>query len=1223
MLKRSLFVILLSGAAFYCNAQKSSSSQVPEPVNEDSIQATIILIGDAGQLTNGRNPVVDAARAKVAMDKKTTVIYLGDNLYKTGLPDDMVPTYQIAKAPLDSQITIAGSAPVNVYFIPGNHDWANGGKNGYASILRVQNYIDILGNKYVKQLPRDGCPGPEEIKVNDDVTLILMDSQWWLHQNEKPGIESDCPFKTKAEVITELSELLDKNDNKLVILATHHPMRSYGQHGGYFTLKQHIFPFTDAYPNLYIPLPVIGSAYPLTRAVFGTEQDLKHPFYQEMIGAIENAVKGHPNVIFVSGHEHTLQMIKDSSYNYIVSGSGSKTSRVSYSRNTLFASSDNGFATLRISKNKTVRATFYNVYGDSIKTSFSKSILDFSAINKPKPITDTVRIPDFAFKDSVVISASDRYKRFSGFKNFVLGKNYRKEWNTPVQLKVFNIRKEGFKIESLGGGHQTKSLKLKDKDGKEWSLRTIDKDPEKALPENLRGTIGQAIVTDMISAANPYAPLAVTDLALAVNVPAFQPKFYFVPDDPALGQYRDVFKNTVCMLEKREFVKGETKSTPKITSKLLADNDHHVDQQAVLRARLLDMLIADYDRHADQWRWGTSDTGAGKLYYPVPKDRDQAFFKSDGLLLRYLSVNQMPFLQGFDKKIKDINGFNFVARDFDRTFLNNLSREDWDSISKNFSAQLTDDVIRKAVSKMPPEIKPIDSAMTVNTLMKRRNQMPKAAMKYYRFLAKQVTVTGSNEKEYFHLQNDSGRVKLSVYSRKNYNDSATLMYRRTFTGKETKELVLYGLNDDDIFEIDKDVSSKMKIRIVGGKGNDTFNIKGNVRNTLYDLSTEKNAIINRKRTDNDFSSNPSVLDYNTNRYQYDKFIFPLLSIGFNAEDGLLLGLAATSKTHGFRKDPYSTFQKLSVLSSLSRGAFQANYQGIFNHLISTSDVVVNASAVMPTLNNFYGYGNESVYDKDLPKRYYRTRYKYLSGDLLIRKRYNDIFQFSAGPTYFRYWTDNDENRGRILGVPAIVGKDSAGIYSTKQFFGVKAKFDINYVNNEIFPTRGITWYTTFRSMQAFGKDSHNFTDLQSDMTIYASISDISKVSGVMRFGAGRILSKQYEFFQAKTLGFNSYLRGFRRDRFAGKGMAYASGELRFRVFRSHSYVLPGDVGLLGYAETGRVWLPEEDSHKWHSSYGGGIYFIPFNAIAITATVGISNEDRLFNFSIGSKFNLTF
>ena len=1195
--------------------------------NNDSVQATIVLIGDAGQLTNGKQLVVEAARKNVTFDKNTTIIYLGDNLYKTGLPDNALPTYEIAKAPLDSQILIAGNAPVNVYFIPGNHDWANGSRNGFQSILRVQNYIDVLGNKYVRQLPRNGCPGPVEERINDDVTLVIVDSQWWLQEFEKPGVESDCPCKTKAEVLTQLEDIFTKNENKFVIFAMHHPMRSYGQHGGYFKLKQHIFPLTDANKKLFIPLPVIGSAYPLTRAVFGTAQDIKHPFYQEMIRAFEGAVKGHPNVVIVSGHEHTLQLIKDSNYINIVSGSGSKSSRVSRSRNTKFSSSANGFVTLSILKNKSVRSTFFTVNGEDVKEAYSENILDFSKPKKLKSQGDTIREPDYTFSDSAVISASDKYKHETNVKNSVLGKNYRQEWSTPVTFKVFNLRKEkgGFTITGIGGGKQTKSLKLKDVNGKEWTLRTIDKDPEKAVPENIRGTVGQAIVVDVISASSPYAPYTIPVLAEAVGIPVAKPQFFFVPDDPAFGYYRPVFANTVCMLEERQPTPDETdtKSTNAIINKLFEKNDHHIDQKAVLNARLLDMLIGDFDRHADQWRWGTKDTGKGKVYYPVPKDRDQAYFNSNGLLLRYLSANSMPFLQGFKKEIKSIKGLNFVAKDFDRTFMNELSKAQWQLIADSFAYKMNDNVIKNAASKYPREIKVLDSAFTVEKLISRRKKLSANAMKYYNFLAKGVTVTGSNEAEYFHLQNDNGGVKLTVYNKGNNGDTTGLIYQRSFTHKETKELVLYGLNGDDKFLVDDDISSKIKLRIVGGKGSDTFNLRGNMKKTLYELSTEKNVFIDSRRTEKNLSTNPQILDYKNTGFQYDRFIFPQINVGFNAEDKLLLGIGFTSKRFGFRKDPYKSLQKLTTLAAINQGAFSAKYEGVFNRVISKNDLVVNADIVAPTLTNFFGYGNETNFNKNLPLSYYRTRYKYASANILFRKRFNDIFQFSIGPYYYRYWNDFADNKKRILEIPSNIGQDSIGVYSTKEYLGGRIKLDINYINNEVFPTRGITWFTSFTSLQGLNKNSREITDLQSDMTIYGAISDLSKVSGVLRFGGGRIFSKNFEFFQSKTLGVQNYLRGYRRNRFSGKGMAYGSGELRFKIYKSKSFVLPGDVGLLGYADFGRVWVDKEESNKWHNSFGGGIYFIPFNIVAITASVGISPEDKLFNFSIGSKFNLTF
>jgi len=1192
---------------------------------QDSIQARIVLIGDAGQLTNGRHYVVSAAKRNVLFDKKTTVVFLGDNLYKTGLPDNSLPTYAIAKAPLDSQIHIAGKADTKVYFVPGNHDWANGGTNGYESILRVQSYIDILGNNNVTMFPRDGCPGPVEVKISDDVTLIMMDSQWWLHEHDKPGIESDCEYKTKAEVLVQLDDLLSKNSKKIVLLAMHHPFRSYSPHGGYFTLKHHIFPFTDAIPNLYFPLPVIGSIYPLTRAVFGTEQDLKHPLYQTMINEISKVVKGYRNVIYVAGHDHSIQLIQDSSFNYIISGSGSKNTRVSYNKNTLFATVENGFVTLEVSKDKNVQAKVYVVHGDSSNMAYTKQILQYSKI--PLPATDTTRHPDYKFRDSAVISASDKYKTNDGFRSVFLGSNYRKEWSEPVTFKEFNIRKEkgGFTIKGLGGGQQTKSLRLIDKKGTEWTLRMVDKDPEKALPENLRGTLAQGIVQDMISAAHPYAPVVVAELSKAAGIITPEPEFFFVPDDWALGEYRKVFANSVVMLENRNPGEGfvDTKSTNKVLNKMLEDNDHHIDQEKVLNARLLDMLIADWDRHADQWKWGTADTGKGKLYYPVPRDRDQAFFNSDGLLLWYVTRRIIPHMEGFKKNFKDIKGLNYKERDFDRFFMNNLDEVAWKRITEDFKNKITDEVIQNAVSKLPPPIANMDSAMIAEKLRSRRDALPNEAIHYYRFISKIVSVPGSNENEYFHVKKHSGGLELIVYKKTDQRDSSTIMYKRVFDEKITKEIRLYGLNGEDKFEVDADVSSKIKFRIIGGKGNDTFDLKGNARSKIYDLSLEKNGVVNDRHAKNKFLADPIVNEYKTNDFEYTRIRYPQLNLGYNVEDKLLVGLGFSRRTYGFRKEPYATDQKLVTLVAPVEGAYQVRYNGIFNKVILGHDLLVQMQLVSPTLDNLFGFGNETVLDKTLDRRYYRVRYKYFETDVALRKRLNNVFSVSIGPSYYHYSSKFKDNDKRILGNPALIGTDSLSVYGQKQFLGGKARIDVSYINNEVFPTRGITWFSEVTGMAGLNSNSKPLTKITTDMTIYASLSDHSTLSGIFRAGAGHIFSKNYEYFQALSLGANNYLRGYRKNRFTGTSIAYANTELRLRLFKSKSYILPGDVGVMGFYDIGRVWQRGESSQKWHSGYGGGLYYVPYSLVMLSITAGFSPEDRIMNFSLGTKFRLVF
>ncbi len=1193
----------------------------------DTIESRIILIGDAGAFQNGRHPVLDAVRLTTKMDKKTTILYLGDNLYLTGLPDEQDITYTISRAVLDSQVLLAKGTGAKTIFIPGNHDWARGHEGGWDAILREQNYILSLREPNVDFFPKDACGGPVEVSVSKEVTMVLFDSQWWIHQFDKPGIESDCPFKTETEILSQLEDILTRNSDKLVVLACHHPFRSYGIHSGYFTLKQHIFPLTEMWPNLYIPLPGLGSIYPIARGVFGTPQDLRHPVYSNMITAIERVARQHPNLIFASGHEHNLQLIKDSSFNYIVSGSGTKSTRVSNGKKALFVSPENGFAVLEISKNKNVNISFTTVHLDSIANPYNKHLLNFTKIERNPDSTKITSEPlTPQFDDSVLVAANKRYDTASQFKRFVLGNNYRKEWASPVKLPVFNIRtqKGGLRIVSLGGGKQTRSLRLVDKKGNEWTLRTINKDPEKAIPENIRGSLAQDIVQDMISASNPYGPITIPPLAKALDVPVAQPEFFYIPDDPALGIYRAMFSNTVCALERREpgTAPGETKSTAKVINELIDDNDNHVDQATVLNARLLDMLVGDWDRHFDQWRFGINDTGKGKLYYPIPRDRDQVFFNSDGLLLKIISANTMPYLRGFTRHMKRINWLNWEARDFDRLFMNNLDEKTWSIALKNFKTQLTDELITDAVKKLPPNIYNIRGPQIIQKLKTRRDEIAATeGLRYYNFLSREVDVVGSNKKEYFKVTSEDDGIRVKVYKRTNAYDSGSVLFDRAFNHTSTKELRLYGLNNDDVFDIDADVRSKINLRIIGGRGNDTFKIDGKIENYIYDFNLEKNYVSNPKKSRVRMSSNPYINRYDVTGYTYDIYRFPQVNIAYNPEDKLMMGVGFLRRTYGFRKEPYSSQQKLSTLYALNNGSYQIKYNGEFNHLFRGNDILFNAEFAHPVLNNFFGLGNNT--QKIFQQDFYRTRYNYVQLEALVRKRPLNIASLGVGPKFFHYWSRPEDNLNKILSNPSLVGLDSARVYSTKTYVGAKAALVIDNLNNDLLPTRGIYWNTELNGLYGAGARSNTFGSLTSDLTLYSSLRDPAKLIAVLRAGAGRIISKDYEYFQALNLGQNNVLRGFRKNRFSGSALAYGSFELRLKLFESKSYILPGSIGLVGFEEVGRVWIKNEESKKWHNSYGGGLYFSPFNLVIVSATVALSDEETLFNFSIGSKFNITF
>jgi hypothetical protein len=405
-------------------------------------------------------------------------------------------------------------------------------------------------------------------------------------------------------------------------------------------------------------------------------------------------------------------------------------------------------------------------------------------------------------------------------------------------MEVFDIKKEkgGLTITELGGGFQTKSLKLKDKDSIEWSLRTVDKDVEKAVPKFLRKTPARKLVQDMISSAHPYAPLSVAAMAKALGLSAPQPRLFFVPDDTAFGEYREVFKNTICMLEESEPTPDNSGgiNTDKLYEKLKEKPENIIDDTTLLKARLLDMLIADWDRHADQWKWGKTKVKEDDVYYPIPRDRDQAFFLSNGLLVKIVRLFTLKHFVGFTDNTKKVTKLNKKAWGFDRLLLSELEEKDWKHMIASFQATLNDNVIRNSLMKLPPEVYQVHGDILFNKLTRRRNGLMEYGMKYYKFLSEHATINGTDEKDVCKIRGDGENVEVSIYEKKNNK----LRFQRTYNARETKRIDIDLGDGDDEFIAEKDVSNKIKIHLTSGKGKDDIRLNGKI-NLEADEETKK------------------------------------------------------------------------------------------------------------------------------------------------------------------------------------------------------------------------------------------------------------------------------------------------------------------------------------------------------------------------------------------------
>src|SRR5829696_9235354 len=117
----------------------------------------------------------------------------------------------------------------------------------------------------------------------------------------------------------------------------------------------------------------------------------------------------------------------------------------------------------------------------------------------------------------------------SSFHQWLWGRHYRKEWTTPVKVPVINIDTVagGLTATEQGGGRQSKTLRLKNKNGKQYVLRSVDKDYGGALPEIARGTFIEKLAKDQVSTAHPFAAITVPVMIDAAGVYHTNPQIVF------------------------------------------------------------------------------------------------------------------------------------------------------------------------------------------------------------------------------------------------------------------------------------------------------------------------------------------------------------------------------------------------------------------------------------------------------------------------------------------------------------------------------------------------------------------------------------------------------------------------------------------------------------------------------------------------------------------------
>ncbi|MCU0383957.1 MAG: metallophosphoesterase, partial [Cyclobacteriaceae bacterium] len=1028
--------------------------------------------------------------------------FLGDNIYPLGMPDIGHAERKEAEQILIDQIDLVKNFNTPIIFIPGNHDWKKGKQAGKQQLHNQQAFLDSLNNPQLKLLPRDACPGPEIITISNKVIVFIIDSQWFLHPWDKPiGDDSPCSCKKPIDVMLALKELFVLHANKQKILLAHHPVLSYSEHGGVFPISAHLFPLRSLHKNMYLPLPGIGSVYPAYRKYFGNIQDLAHPLAKQYQESVHELLKNFPGSVYINGHEHALQHAIKDNVHYITSGSGVKATYVRKKKEAVFASSQHGFITLDFLNDKSVIQFWQVDKSDAVHRIEISLHTESIEASKVIPVD---------YQQEIVVSASNRY----GKKNkFWLGRNYRDVWLKPVSVKQIDVRTKegGLKILQKGGGMQTLSLRLEDKKGNEYTLRSVEKYPEKAVPDILKKTFAQDLVQDQISASHPYAALTIPALAKAAGVYYTKPELVFIPNDTLFGIYQQDFANTLAIYEERPAGDGTEKenfgntkkiiSTEKVLTALQQENDVAIDQPFVARNRLFDLLIGDWDRHDDQWRWASFKTKDKTIYRPIPRDRDQAFFVSDGMLAKVWSRRwALPKFEGFNETVRWTPGFMFNARYFDRSFLNELSLQEWLVQAQYIQAHVTDAAIDSAMLLFPKEVYALHAKEIKYKIIARRNKLHQYAKEHYRYLAREIDIPATDKRELFKIDvSENGNANVQVYKVSKKGKVSDLLYSRNILASETKEVRLYGRAGDDVFKFSGD-KSKIKFRVIGGEGNDTLQNTSHEKVFLYDV---KNGIFKNRNNKfiNRISNDPSVNEYNRRSFQYPR-LAPLVYGNFNFDDGLFIGGGFLTTTHGFRKTPYKSQHLFLASHALLTESYNFKYDGRFTDVIGKFSLYVDADLKAPNfINNFFGWGNETKFDNEIdeqpdldldrPIDYYRIRTEELLTQLKLQHRAGNFGFWQIGLMYQRAETDKPISNNRFI-AEFGTSQPEGFFENVKNFGGPLVAIGVEQVDNKINPSRGIRALVQNRFMIGFDKDAANFTATDFSVSFYQSFRKNSR-----------------------------------------------------------------------------------------------------------------------------------
>jgi len=1198
-----------------------SFSSIAQP----KLDHKVFLIGNISKLQPSSDYFRQLIKELNLQQQKTSLLILGDISKKN--KGDSPPIFNTKILSAFDQIK---NDQVKIHFISGDKDWDNSGKDGWNHVQQLEVYLKKNVNADHSFSPDDGCPGPHEIKVDDDLVIITINSQWFMHPYDRPGLTSStCDILFDYEFWEELEDAIEDNEDKNIIIAAHHPVYSHGFYSGkVYDWKSFI--------------PIFGGPYQSFRRHDGTPKDMSNTQYKLYIQNLQRILNEHHGIIFVSGHEFDAQVLQVDENYFINSGASYRSRKTRNSKSTLFRNSKLSYSILDYYEDGKVDLTIKKedgnilfekkIYCSSCNESKSQECIHYNHRLVPCQKNQQLEIDSTLIKtfanQTVSVIPGIQYKA-SKFQTKMMGELYRKEWTTPVTLPYLDIGsyKGGMIPFAKGGGKQTDALKFVLPDGRQFGFRSVNKNVARNTDYILNNTVITDFNQELIANQIPFGDVVTSVLLDHTDILHMRPRPFVMPDDPRLGQFREDFAGLVGTVEERP--KSKKKKRPgfagakKVVSSnsmyryLFKDNYNEIDRQSVARALMFDIWVGDWDRHGGNWKWAGYKTGKHYTFKPIPKDRDHVFPIYEGKILRpYLKLT--PHTADFVEEINSVNNLMYQGRHLTNFLNSKLKRRDWEEAADYLQATFNEAIIDEAFEYMPKEIRHFSKERLKTTLLARLKELDKVPLYIEERFSKIGLMVGSNHPELFVVERLKNGAVIIIINDYKEGKRGFEIFRKTFYPGITKEIHLYGLGGEDRFSINGKTDIAIPIRIIGGEDEDKITDwsevkKGKKKTLVYDSNKEDNITKSSETKVHRPFYSPQF-----NVYDFENsFITGFASPYFATDETIGITGKLEKVNRGFNKPIFKSkfILKFKYIPTLNSIKFKPKY--IYNDFYKNQNLRIRGRIAIndTSFDDLYGFGNTYNFTDELEDdRFYRVKNDNYSFSIGLEKPFfsRSHFRYSVGVEYHDIQIKNDNS---FLAINQTLKEAALG---KNAMVFIRTAFDIDLLDQLDMPYDGtrIEIENTLYAGVKGAFDTYGKFDASAIQYFTASIfrptTLILKLGGSFTYGDA-------PYYHLTSMGNNRNLKTFNSNQFVGYSGIYFNTMLRYDLGTIAKRFLPFNIGLLGYHDQGRVFFKEQFSlEDWRFGYGGGAYLTFLKGkIAVNFLAGRNEfEQGFFRLDLG-------